>query len=377
SQAGNLLVNPSFEQNSGHAIPVGWTRFAPPNAQPAGNYWVENNPPVPHTGTLYWKEWGASYLSPPTNNVAGIYQDYGAAPGNTYQASGWFYVNPNDAMGADCYTWIQVEFLGASSNLLALYKSSNFTTSVGTSNWFQYTVTSACDPTMPVSTGDPYFTTYAVTGTVSQLVAPPATAKVRYRYAYLQSGSEGGSSYFDDAVLNQTSGSIPPVFANLFPLNMIFVNPADGLSFNVSSPDLATINSSAIQVVLNGSNISSGLTITGTSSNKNVSYTGLKSNTVYNASFSVTDSSNLTSTASTYFETTWVGVPPILYLWEAEDFDFNSGMYINNPDLCNTNGNTNCYFGKVGTEGTDEHNTDLGALHLYRAADAMPTAVAG
>ena len=35
AQAANLLVNPSFEQNSGHIIPTGWTRFAPPTAQAA------------------------------------------------------------------------------------------------------------------------------------------------------------------------------------------------------------------------------------------------------------------------------------------------------------------------------------------------------
>src|SRR2546422_2316599 len=69
AQAANLLVNPGFESNSGHAIPVGWTRFAPPTAQPAGNFWVENNPPVAHSGILYFKEWGACYNG--TNNVAG------------------------------------------------------------------------------------------------------------------------------------------------------------------------------------------------------------------------------------------------------------------------------------------------------------------
>src|SRR5689334_23528685 len=44
-----------------------------------------------------------------------------------------------------------------------------------------------------------------------------------------QSGNEGGSCYFDDALLNQVTGSVPPVISSLFPLNMIFVNPSDGL----------------------------------------------------------------------------------------------------------------------------------------------------
>src|SRR6185503_15244334 len=51
AQGGNLLVNPNFEGNSGHVIPVGWTRFEPPTAQhfgvpPLGNFWVESNVPT-------------------------------------------------------------------------------------------------------------------------------------------------------------------------------------------------------------------------------------------------------------------------------------------------------------------------------------------
>ncbi len=168
----------------------------------------------PHSGTYFWKEWGALYAAAPTNNVAGIYQTFGSAPGSIYQASGWFCTSTCDKEGTDCTNWIQVEFLDANTNVLALYKSPDFSTSVGTETWFQYQVTSACDLTQPVSTGDPYFTTYAVTGSVSQLVAPLGTAMVRYRYCYLQSGSEGGSAFLDDAVLNRvsvaTNTPVPP-----------------------------------------------------------------------------------------------------------------------------------------------------------------------
>ena len=158
-----------------------------------------------------------------------------------------------------------------------------------------------------------------------------------------KSANEGGSCYFDSAVLNQVSGPIPPVISSLFPLNMIFVNPSDGISFNVSSPSGFTINNSAIGLVVNGVNVSGSLAISGSSSNKNVSYHGLQSNLTYTASITVTDAFNLTASANTYFETTWVGVPPVLYLWEAEDFDFTNGMYFNHPTLCNTIGSPNCY----------------------------------
>ena len=213
---------------------------------------------------------------------------------------------------------------------------------------------------------------------MSQLVAPLGTKSVRYRYAYLEVEPGGGSSYFDDAVLNQISGPLAPVISSLFPQNMIFVNPSDGISFNVSSPSGFTINSNAIGLVVNGVNVSGSLAISGSSSNQNVTYHGLQSNLTYTASITVTEDFNLTASANMYFETTWVGVPPVTYLWEAEDFDFNSGMYLNNPDLCNASGDPNCYFGKVGVQDIDEHKDNNAAQnHSYRPDDAIGIAASG
>jgi hypothetical protein len=379
-----LLVNPSFETNStiGQVVPFGWTYFAPPTL-PAGtkDYWVATQISsgqnfAPHSGTYFWKEWGALYSSA-VSNVAGIYQTFGSSPGSIYQASGWIATSAGDTLGADCYTWLQVEFLGAGSNVLALYKSDNFSASVGTGTWFPYSVTDACDLTQPVATGDPYFTTYAVTGSVSQLVAPLGTTSVRYRYCFFQAGKEGGSAYFDDAVLDQVSGPVPPSINYLYPQNMIFVAPSNGISFNVSSPSGFTINNSGIQLVLNGTNVSGSLAISGSSSNKTVTYSGLQSNTTYNVSVTVMDSFNLSASANTYFETTWVGVPAYTYLWEAEDWDFNSGMYIDNPDLCNACCETTCYFGQVGVEFVDELNVHYGLYHVYRPDDYEGTAQSG
>ena len=213
AQALNLLVNPGFETSPyGQVVASGWTYFAPPTLG-AGvkDYWVVGPTDYgvsAHSGTYFWKQWNALYSTPPTNNVAGIYQTFSSAPGNVYQASGWFCSSSLDSggLGAGCFTWIQVEFLDANNNVLALYKSPNFSASVGLNTWFLYSVTNACDLTSPVSTGDPYFTTYAVTGSVSQLVAPLGTKAVRYQYAYLAAGNnEVGSAYLDDAVLNQVS----------------------------------------------------------------------------------------------------------------------------------------------------------------------------
>jgi len=371
--AANLLVNPGFEANSGHVIPVGWTRFAPTNAQPAGNYAIEA---PAHSGAVGWKQWGAAYAIGQTN-VAGLSQSFSSALGSVYQASGWMFTKGNDALGTDCMTWLEVSFLGASSNLLALYKSENFTAAAGTDIWLEYPVTQACDISAPLPPGDLNYPTYAVTGSVSQIIAPVGTTTVRYRYAYSQAVNQGGSAHLDDAVLDQISGPIPPVISNLFPLNMIFVAPSNGVTFTVNSPSGFTINNNAIRLVLNGVDVSGNLVINGSSSSKTVAYYGLLSNRTYTASISVTDSFNFSANASTYFETTWVGIEPVTYLWEAEDFDFGGGMYINEPELCNTAGNPNCYFGKVGVEGVDEHNLNAGGSHQYRPDDPMGTSVSG
>jgi hypothetical protein len=386
AQAGNILLNTNFSLNSGQRVATDWTYFDDPTVpNSTKDYWIGGYPTggfyaTALSGTQYWKEWGAGYFAAPVNNVAGIYQTFSSSPGSVYQASGWMYSSSSDGggLGADCYVWIDVSFLDVSNNLLALYTSSDYSASVGLDGWIQFQVTNACDLSSPVATGDPYFTNYAVSGPVTQLVAPTGTTQVRYRFAYLQSGNEGGSCYFDDPALDQNAGLLAPVISDILPQNMIFFPPSNGFTFNVSSPSGTTINSNAIQLVLNGVDVSSSLAISGSSSNKAVSYYGLQSNTIYNASMAVTDVFNLSASASTYFETTWIGIPPILYLWEAEDFDFNSGMFINNPDLCNAPGDTNCYYGTVGTPGVDEQSQAISpANDLYRPNDQMSIGVSG
>lgn len=373
--AANLLVNPGFEDNSGHAVPIGWTRFAPTNTQPFGNYWIEGNFPA-HSGTLCWKQWGASYVGG-RSNVAGIYQEFSSAHGSVYEAGGWFHTRSNDLLGSNCRTWLEVLFYGASTNLLAVYKSPDFTAADGADTWQWFPVTQACDLALPMPSGDPQFTLYSVTGTVSQILAPPGTVTVRYRYAYLQANTAGGSAFLDDALLNQVSGPLPPVITDVLPLNMIFADPNEGLTFKATSPSGFTINTSGIKLVVNGIDVSSALTVAGIASSKTVGYFGLQSNQTYNATITVTDASGFSASTTSFFQTTWAGLAPVVYLWEAEDYDFEGGKYINQPELCSAAGNPNCYFGKAGIEGVDFHGGSGGATRLYRPDDPIPTGVAG
>ncbi|MGH7979811.1 MAG: hypothetical protein ACREE6_10585, partial [Limisphaerales bacterium] len=379
-----LLANASFQANSGESIPTGWTYFAPPSAV-ARNYWIVDLTSVndgkqvqPQSGTNWWKQWNELY-SGTASNVAGIYQTFSASPGSIYQADGYMTCSSGDAAPTtNDYSWIQVEFLDANSNLLALYKSDNYNINVGEVSWFGFQATNACDITQPVPTGDPYFNTYAITGAVNQLVAPAATAFVRYRFCAFWASTEGGSVYFDTPALEQVSGPIPPVISQLTPQHEIFVPPSQGLSFSVNSPSGFTINNGGIQVILNGSNVSSGLVITGPPSSKSVTYNDLQSNATYNVAITVTDASGFQSSADTTFQTTWEGVPAYTYLWLAVDFDFNGGMYIDDPDMCNSPGNSDCYFGQVGVQNVDEDSTGTPPEQLYRgASDGIGTQDSG
>src|SRR5215469_14370143 len=204
-----LLSNPSFDNaNSGHAIPTGWTFFAPPgsfffnywiiNAASANDQSVEKVDAEGNSIGYWWKQWNDPY-SPVNNNVAGIYQIFGSAPNAVYKANAWITSSSGDALTtANDSSWVQVEFLDASSNLLSLYKSTPYTITMGETTWFEFDVTNACDITVPVLTGDTNFNTYAITGAVSQLVAPAGTALVRYRLCDLFVPGDGGSVYFDD-----------------------------------------------------------------------------------------------------------------------------------------------------------------------------------
>ena len=93
--------------------------------------------------------------------------------------------------------------------------------------------------------GDPYFITVCGDGNREPNRGAAGTTKVRYRVAYLQNLNQGGSGYLDAAVLDQVSGPQPPVVSNVFPLNMIYVNPADGISFNVSSQAATPLTTAA------------------------------------------------------------------------------------------------------------------------------------
>ena len=172
-----------------------------------------------------------------------------------------------------------------------------------------------------------------------------------------------------------------PRIDNVYPDGSTLMQPASTLSFVASSLTYG-INTTNIQVTLNGTNVSSQLKFSGSSASWNVSYAGLQPNTAYSAVISITDTTNQNHTATVNFDT----FNPNNFTWEAEDWDLNpassptpngSGLrYIDNP--VPTSGTaTNSYFGQIGSPGIDESTIFQNILgtYNYRASDFVSTEV--
>jgi hypothetical protein len=361
--AANMLVNPSMESG----LSSGWTIYGRTGQEGWYSYALASLPDPTVTGNNSFKVYAAWNADP---NFTGEYQDVACLPTTVFTASGWFHTKGNDKIvgtyggaspdsGNTC--WIEVTFRDAANNVLALYKSAVFDSAASADTWYDMQITNQCDlvTTLPVSS-------------VTSLVAPEGTAKVRYQVVLKQSAWQGGGALFiDDMVLDQVSGPTAPTIGNIAPGALLLANAANGLSFTVSSSSGTTIDAAAIQVTLNGSNISSGLAISGSASSKNVSYNGLQPGQTYDVAITATDVLGLSTAASFSFDT----FAP-LFLWEGEDYDFSSGQWILNPVLASAP-QANSYFGVSGQEGVDFNELTGDGDKLYRPSDRLATTTAG
>ena len=132
-----------------------------------------------------------------------------------------------------------------------------------------------------------------------------------------------------------------------------FRSSTNRLVFTASSAaGIATTN---ITVSLNGIDVSSGVSFTGTATSWNASYPGLAPDTAYTAVITVTDNNNLTASSTLYFDTFSIAN----YTWEAEDWDYNGGQFFDNPQ-------TNKYALTAGVSGVDYFDTTNGGAQVYR-----------
>jgi len=364
ARSANVLANASMEAGLGS----GWTCYGRTGQEGWYSYALATVPDPVVTGNNSFKVYAGWNGDP---NLNGLYQDAACLPTSVFTAEARFHTKSNDRIsgtygggvspddGNTC--WAEVTFQDAANNVLAVYKSAVFDGNWDPDVWFAMPITNECD----VATGIP-------TNFVTTLVAPAGTTKARYQIVLKQSQWHGGGAlWVDDMVLNQLSGPTAPTVGNVSPGSILMANAASGISFTASSASGTIINAADIQVTVNGSNVSSGLVITGTATSKNVSYSGLQSNQAYTVSIQVTDTLGLATAASINFDT-WSP----LYVWEGEDYDFNGGQFLDNPVLSSV-AQANSYFGQLGFPDVDMHETTGEGDHLYRAADTLATTVSG
>jgi hypothetical protein len=115
--------------------------------------------------------------------------------------------------------------------------------------------------------------------------------------------------------------------------NKNFHPPAGGISFTATTLGGNAIDPSAIRLFLNGSDVSSSLDISGSTNSRNVSYSGLTSNKLYQARITLTEAGGKSSTNEFHFDTfseSYITSSAVKMV-EAEDYNYENGGYTNDP----------------------------------------------
>lgn len=180
---------------------------------------------------------------------------------------------------------------------------------------------------LQLSTNDSTWTTvYSTTngpGSINDLAALGSGRYVRMNAT--QRNTAYGDSLWEMEVYPTPQA---PAISGISPVSSsVFVDPTSNFTFMVSSV-VTNIPTSGVQVILNGIDVSSQLSFSGSPMNWNVSFTGLLPNQFYSATINVTDANGQAATATVNnFDT----FSQSNFIWEAEDFDFGGGQFIDNP----------------------------------------------
>ncbi len=183
----NALTNPGFETGS----LANWTAYGAGFNTLLGSI---TNLPV-HDGTNAFKVFGQFNGS---ENYSGIFQDVAAAPGQSFTANGWALTPSGDQIAGSNTAWIEISFRDASSNILGLYRTTLVNTNTPAGAWLNLAVTNQFNPA-----------TFALIGSVTNLVAPASTSFVRYQVVFRQPAMAAGSVLFDDLKLTAGVADIP------------------------------------------------------------------------------------------------------------------------------------------------------------------------
>ncbi len=163
----------------------------------------------------------------------------------------------------------------------------------------------------------------------------------------------GGGGNLNFFALFPANTNLPSI-SNVYPNGTTMFEATNKLVFKVSSS--VGVNTSSIVVTTNGV-AATNLVFSGSSLSWTVSFTNLLANNQYAVAIAVTDINGNVASTSVSFDT----FSSSYYTWEAEDFDYSNGQYIDNPQ-------TNAYLGFAAGTDVDTHqvNFNAAAPYLYR-----------
>jgi hypothetical protein len=266
--------------------------------------------------------------------------------------------------------------------------SANFSGSYPTNTWFFFAAVydgtnvlvyrgTEASPVVPVSTTPAAGLTFTI-GSAGTLLAGNRGDRLRSFDGLLDDFRLYAGSADAAFVENIRRQAAPtPIIGNFYPNGLL--EPTNKFSFTASAASGINTNN-GVQVILVGSNdstaftndVTSQLAYSGPQTSVTVSYTGLMTNTTYTAFVTVSNTLGVSASTTANFDT----YAP-LYVWEAENWDFTNGLYLDFPIVATNSPNS--YFGQTGTSGVDETVLNYSAAnpHGWRPFDRQSTDVSG
>jgi len=171
--------------------------------------------------------------------------------------------------------------------------------------------------------------------------------------------------------------STPVVVGNLAPDGSLLQAGTNVLTFTATSAN--GVNTSGVQVLVNGADVSSSLSFTATTGGQIVTYTNLPVNPTMlsqanlngvKVAIKVTDAGGII-TSNLYF---YDAFSPVNFTWEAEDYDYSSGLFTDNPTYV-FDPTINPYYQSAGTPQTDYQDNGNGTgspqSQVYRSSSDL------